>query len=128
LLGLCGGALWLALSVAGVGDWLPPGSDGLRIQAPNPTELRLHYRLPRGLTWSSVYSRLTNQGWALREEELLMWPDLLDDGRTAAVFWRSGWLRLGRQWLTVKRDTTDRQRFIIEITQCVGLAPAAPCA
>jgi hypothetical protein len=123
-----GSAIWLARTVEGLSDWWPPGSDALRVQMPNAAELQLRYRLPRGLAWSTVYSRLTNQGWVLKDDELLVWPDLLNDGHTAAVFWRSGWLRLGRQRLTVRRDTSVPQRFIIEITQCVGLAPAAPCA
>ncbi len=128
LLVLFGGGIWLALSVEGVGDWMPPGSDALQVQVPNASALQFRYRLPRGLDWSTVYNRLANQGWVLREDVLLVWPDLLDDGYTAAVFWRSGWLRLGRQWLTVHRDTTDRQRFIVEITQCVRLALSAACA
>jgi hypothetical protein len=123
-----GSALWLALSVAALSDWMPSGSDALRVQAPNATAVQLRYRLPRGLDWNTVYNRLANQGWALRDDELLVWPDLLDDGTTAAVFWRSGWLGLGRQWLTLHRDITDRQRFIIEITQCVGPVLTAPCA
>jgi len=128
VLALFGGAVWLALSLEGISDWLPPGSDALRVQMPNAFELQFRYRLPRGLDWSTVYNRLANQGWVIRDDELLMWPDLLDDGYTAAVFWRSGWLRLGRQWLSVHRDTTDRQRFIVEITQCVGAGRASPCA
>jgi hypothetical protein len=125
---LFGGAVRLALSARGVSDWLPPGSDALGVRAPNASALQFRYRLPRGLAWSTVNNRLANEGWVLRDDELLVWPDLLDDGNTAAVFWRSGWLRLGRQWLTIHRDTPDRQRFVVEITQCVGTAVAAPCA
>jgi len=121
-----GSTLWLGLSVKGLSAWMPPGTDALRVQAPNAAELQLRYRLPRGLDWNTVYNRLTNQGWALRDDELLVWPDLLDDGYTAAVFGRSGWLGLGRQWLTLHRDVTDRQRFIVEITQCIGPALTAP--
>src|ERR1700674_2526033 len=128
LLVLFGGAILLALSVEGISDWLPPGSDALRVQAPNASALQFRYRLPRGLDWSTVVNRLANQGWVIKNDELLIWPDLLDDGQTAAVFWRSGWLRLGRQSLTLRRDTIDRQRFRVEITQCIRFALSAPCA
>src|SRR5260370_30659720 len=86
VLALFGGAVWLALSLEGISDWLPPGSDALRVQMPNAFQLQFRYRLPRGLDWSTVYNRLANQGWVIKNDELLIWPDLMDDCQTAAVF------------------------------------------
>src|SRR5207244_1331746 len=106
----------------------PPGSDEFSVQVVNTAQVQLSYRLPRGLPWPAVYESLTNQGWVLRDEELLEWPDLIDDTHTSAVFWRSGWLHLGRQWLAVHRDRNDPQRFVVEIIQCAANAFSASCA
>jgi hypothetical protein len=127
LLILLGTIIWLALSVEAFYRLAPPGSDEFRIQLVNASQVKVSYRLPRGLPWRAVYDRLTNQGWIIRDDELLVWPDLMDDSHTAAVFWRSGWLGFGRQWLTVHKDLNDPQRFMVEIVQCAANALSAPC-
>ena len=124
---LLGTAVWLALGIEVVYRLAPPGSDEFRIQVVNTSQVQMSYRLPRGLPWPKVYDRLANQGWMLRDTELLIWPDLMDDGQTAGVFWRSGWLGLGRQWLKIHRDTNDPRRFVVQITQCAAHAFSAAC-
>ena len=122
------GAAWLPLGIERASGWLPAGSDEVRFRVVNTTRVQLSYRLPRGFTWNTVYHRLTNQGWMIRDAEILVWPDLLDDNRTAAVFWRTEGPRVGRQWLRVRRDMSDHQRFVVEITQCVPVVFSASCA
>src|SRR6266487_4020832 len=78
LLLLCA-LVWLALGVESFYRLAPPGSDEFRVQVVNTAQVQLSYRLPRGLSWLAVYESLTNQGWVLRDEELLEWPDLIDD-------------------------------------------------
>src|SRR5258707_11419387 len=122
---LLGTAVWLALGIEAFYRLAPSGSDEFRIQIVNISQVQLSYRLPRGLPWPAVYDRLTNQGRMIRDDEFLVWPYLMDNSHTAAVFWRVGWLRLGRQWLTVHRDTNDPQRFVVEIIQCAANAWSA---
>jgi hypothetical protein len=120
-------AAWLALSVEPYSGLAPLGSDELRFQVLNAAQVQLSYRLPRGLTWSAVYDRLTRQGWVIRDDDLLIWPELMDDSHTAAVFLRFGWLPLGRRRLTTHRDAIDSQRFVVEIIECAPIALLAPC-
>jgi hypothetical protein len=124
---LLGAVVWLALGIEAFYRAVPPGSDDFRIQLVNHSGVRLSYRLPRGLPWHDLYNRLANQDWVIRDEDLLVWPDLMDDRHAAAVFWRPGWLDSGRQWLTVRRDMNDPQSFVVEITQCAANALSAPC-
>ncbi len=122
-------AVWLALGIEAAGRLVPPGSDELRIVTP-PTISRVHvnYRLPRGQTWSLVLDRLTRQGWIIADDgPRVLWPELIDDSRASAIFWRIGLFGVVRQWLAVRRDPTDHRIFTAELIQCVRLAPLTTC-
>jgi len=119
--------IWLALGAEAYSGLAPLGSDEPRFLALNATQVRFSYRLPHGLTWSAAYDRLTKQGWVIRDYELLVWPDLMDDRRAAAVLLRFGWMALGRERLLIRRDAIDPQRFAVEIIQCTPIALLGPC-
>ena len=127
MLVVLGSAASLRMGFEEVTGSLPAGSDELRFQVLSTTQLQFSYRLPRGFTWTTVYERLGRQGWIVRDDEILVWPEMLDDGRAAAVFWRTGWLRLGRQLLKVHRDSSDQQKFVVEIIQCAPNVFSASC-
>jgi|SRR5579859_1421005 len=120
-------AVWLAPGAKAYSSLVPLGSDELRFEVVNGVEVQLSYRLPRGQTWRAVYDRFTNQGWVMRDAELLIWPELMDDTHAAAVFLRFGWQPLGRQKLLIHRDVVDPQRFVVEMTRCAPIALLASC-
>ena len=122
------GLIGLALGTEAYSKLAPLGYDEPRFHMVNAAQIRFSYRLPPGLTWNAAYDHLTRQGWVIRDYELLVWPDLVNDKRTAAVFLRFGWIPLGREWLLLRRDTIDPQRFAVEIIQCTPVALLVPCA
>jgi hypothetical protein len=117
------------MGVEAVSSLVPSGSDKLRFQTLTTSEVRFSYRLPRGQTWSGIYDRLTNQGWVIYDDgPRVLWPEVMDDSRTSATFWRPGQFRLVLQWLNVRRDKTDPKMFTIEIIQCIRIVAQARCA
>ncbi len=85
------------------------------------------FRLPRCQTLNAVYGYLSSQGWIIQDDTLLVWPDLLDDNRTSAVFWKDGWGHLVTQRLHVHRDTSEPRRFAAELITCFWITPRTDC-